>query len=67
MSFLLALSWLPENFPDRVLGALGTSSPDYAGYMRRVDCLQELFQDITNQLVKDGEYSEDVISEAFIR
>lgn len=67
MSSLLALPWLPENFTDRVLGALGTSSPDYAGYMSRVDCLRGLFQNITERLVSDGEYKEDVIGEAFIR
>jgi len=67
MSSLLALSWLPENFADRVPGALGTSSLDYVGYMSRVDYLRGLFQDITNRLVSDGEYGEDVISEAFIR
>lgn len=67
MSSLLALPWLPESFTDRVLGVLGISSPDYVGYKSRVDCLRGLFQDITNRLVSDGEYGEDVISEAFIR
>lgn len=67
MSSLLALSWLPENFATRVPAALGISSLDYIGYMSRVNCLQGLFLDITNRLVSDGEYGEDVISEAFIR
>jgi len=67
MTSLLALSWLPESFADRVLGALGTSSLDYVGYISRVDCLRGLFQDIVSRLVSDGEYGEDVISEAFIR
>ena len=67
MSSLLALPWLPENFAARVPAALGISSLDYAGYMGRVDCLRGLFLDITNRLVSDGEYGEDVISEAFIR
>ncbi|MEP7134712.1 MAG: nucleotidyltransferase domain-containing protein [Chloroflexota bacterium] len=67
MSSLLALSWLPENFADRVSGVLGTSSLDYAGYMNRVDCLRAMFKDITNRLISDGEYGEHVISEAFIR
>jgi hypothetical protein len=67
MSSLLALSWLPENFASRVPAALGISSLDYIGYMSRVNCLQSLFLDITNRLVSDGEYGEDIISEAFIR
>ena len=67
MSALLALSWLPENFADRVPEALGTSSLDSVGYRSRVDCLRGLFQDITDRLVSEGEYGEDVISEAFIR
>jgi hypothetical protein len=67
MSSLLALPWLPEDFTDRVLGALSTLSLDYAGYLTRVDNLRGLFQDLTNRLVTDGEYGDDVISEAFIR
>ena len=67
MSSLLALPWLPEGFANRVLGAVSTSSLDYAGYLTRVDSLRGLFQDLTNHLVTDGEYGDDVISEAFIR
>jgi hypothetical protein len=67
MSSLLALPWLPEGFANRVLGALSTSSLDYVGYLTRVDSLRGLFQDITIRLVTDGEYGDDVISEAFIR
>jgi hypothetical protein len=67
MSSLLALSWLPENFATRIPVALGISSLDYIGYMSRVTCLQSLFLDITNRLISDGEYGEDIISEAFIR
>jgi hypothetical protein len=67
MSSLLALPWLPEGFAGRVLGALATSSPDYAGYRSRVDCLRDLFQDVMDRLVSDGEYGVDVIGEAFIR
>jgi hypothetical protein len=67
MSSLLALPWLPEGFANRVLGASSTSSLDEAGYLSRVDSLRGLFQDLTNRLVTDGEYGDDVISEAFIR
>lgn len=67
MSSLLALPWLPEGFANRVLGALSTSSPEYAGYLTRADSLRGLFQDLINRLVTDGQYGDDVISEAFIR
>ena len=67
MSSLLTLPWLPEDFANRVQGALSASSLDHAGYMNRLDCLRDLFQDLTNRLVSDGEYGDDVISEAFVR
>ena len=67
MSSLLALPWLPEGYANRVLGTLSTLSLDYAGYLTRVDSLRGLFQDLTNRLVTEGEYGDDVISEAFIR
>ena len=67
MSSLLTLPWLPEGFANRVPGAASTSPPDYAGYLTRVDSLRGLFQDLIKRLVSDGEYGDDVISEAFIR
>jgi hypothetical protein len=67
MSSLLALPWLPDGFANRVPGALSASSLDYAGYMSRVDSLRGLFQDLSNRLVADGEYGDDVIGEAFVR
>ena len=67
MSSLLALPWLPVGFANRVLGASSTLSLDYAGYLSRVDSLCGLFQDLTNRLVTDGEYGDDVIGEAFTR
>ena len=67
ISSLLTVPWLPQDFEERVLGALNTPSPDYAGYMARVDNLRSLFQDLTRRLVADGEYGDDVISEAFVR
>jgi hypothetical protein len=67
MSCLLALPWLPERFADRVLAALNAPTPDYAGYLARVDTLQALFQEMMTRLVGDGEYGEDIISEAFTR
>jgi hypothetical protein len=67
MSSLLALPWLPEGFADRVLVALNAPACDYNGYLTRVDALRALFQDLTNRLVADSKYGDDVISEAFIR
>jgi predicted nucleotidyltransferase len=67
MSALLALPWLPEDFPNRVPMALSIGSQDYAGYMNRVEVLRSLFQDLTNRLITDGLYGDDFISEAFIR
>jgi hypothetical protein len=73
MSALLALPWLPEDFANRVPGALGCEASasigaqDYAGYTKRVEVLRGLFQDLTNRLVTDGLYGDDFISEAFIR
>jgi hypothetical protein len=67
MQSLLALPWLPEGFGDRVLSALNAPSPDYPGYLARVDTLQGLFEDLVCRLIADCEYGEDAISEAFIR
>ena len=46
---------------------MSASSPDYAGYLNQVNCLRGLLQDLNIRLVADGEYGDDVISEAFIR
>ena len=67
MFSLLALPWLPEDFAGRVLTALNAPSSDYAGYLARADVLRVLFRDLINCLVADGDYGDDVISEAFIR
>jgi len=67
MSSLLALPWLPQDFADRVLGASSVPSPDYAGYLARVENLRGLFQDIARRLVSDGDYGNDVVRTAFIR
>ncbi len=67
MSALLALPWLPDDFPNRALIALAIGSPDYAGYKNRVEVVRGLFQDLTHRLVADGLYGDDFTSEAFIR
>jgi hypothetical protein len=67
ISTLLALPWLPGDFPNRSLEASSISSPDYDGYMKRVDILRCLFHELTTRLVADGLYGDDLISEAFIR
>lgn len=67
MSALLALPWLPEDFSNRVLAAFSISSPDYAGYMNRVEVLRSLTQDLTTRVVMDGLYGDNLVGEAFIR
>jgi hypothetical protein len=67
MDYLLALPWLPDDYAKRLPEAWSISSPDSAGYMERVAVLQGLFKDLTERLVADGLYGEDVIGEAFIR
>lgn len=67
MPYLLALPWLPDDFENRLVGALWISSRDYAGYLSRVAALRGLFDDLVARLVADGLYSEDAVSQAFIR
>jgi len=67
MPSLLALSWLPRGFADQVLSALNAPSPDHAGYLARANALRGLFEALISQIVADGVYGEDAVSEAFIR
>ena len=67
MSALLTLSWLPENFEERVLVAANAPSPDEGGYQARVESLRALFNDVLAQLVVSGDYSPTPIDQAFIR
>jgi GNAT superfamily N-acetyltransferase len=67
MNSLLRLPWLPENFSQRILGALNAPSPDYPGYLARLEMLRSLFHDLINRLVADGDYTEAAIKQAFIR
>jgi hypothetical protein len=67
MSSLLALPWLPEGFADRVLVALNAPTCDYTGYLTRADALRALYQDLTNRLVADGDYEDNVVWEAYNR
>jgi hypothetical protein len=67
MSALLGLPWLPEQFAERVLGALNAWSADYAGYIGRVESLRGLFRELIDRLIADGDYGDDPIDLAFIR
>lgn len=67
MSYLLALPWLPQDFEQRALLAANAPSLDHAGYTTRVAALRDLFDALVQQLVSDGFYRKDPISEAFIR
>lgn len=67
MSYLLRLPWLPANFAERVLPALNAPSLDRAGYNARVTILRDLFAELLTQLLATGVYTEDPVSESFIR
>lgn len=67
MDSLLQLTWLPDNFQERILPATNAPGLDLAGYQARVDVLKSLFDDLLDQVVADGTYSSDPISQAFIR
>ncbi len=68
MSYLLKLSWLPNDFDRRVLTALNAPSHDYTGYHARFLMLRTLFADLLAQLVADEIYtSADPVGEAFVR
>jgi predicted nucleotidyltransferase len=67
MDNLMRLSWLPEDFNERILGASNAPSLDFEGYMGRVRVLKSLFDDLLAQIVADGSYSIAPIDQAFIR
>jgi hypothetical protein len=67
MDALLGLSWLPENFVERVLIAGNSPSLDFGGYKQRVQMLQALFREILDALIADGTYSYNPADQAFIR
>ncbi|RMH00395.1 MAG: hypothetical protein D6706_04175 [Chloroflexi bacterium] len=67
MSALLRLPWLPQNFSERVLVAANAPSLDHEGYQARVKMLRELFQELLEQLIADGVYSQMPVDQAFIR
>jgi ribosomal protein S18 acetylase RimI-like enzyme len=67
MSSLLTLTWLPENFDQRILTAMNAPSSDYPGYLARLEELRALFQELLNRLISDGDYTKAAIEEAFIR
>lgn len=67
MSYVLALPWLPEGFGRRILTAANAPSQDEAGYLARVAALRDLFGALVQQLVADGFYGDDPVSEAFKR
>ncbi len=67
MSTLLNLPWLPENFAERVVCAANAPSLDYAGYLVRHQTLKSLFQELLEQLIATGDYSQMPIDQAFMR
>ena len=67
MTAFLRLSWLPEDFPERVLTAFCPPSQDYAGYLARARRLKEMFGEVLDKLTVEGVYGEEAIGEAFRR
>ncbi len=68
MSYLLKLTWLPNNFDQRVLIALNAPTHDYTGYHARFIMLRTLFAEMLAQLVADEIYTpDDPVGEAFVR
>lgn len=67
MNALLNLPWLPANFAERVLVAANSPSLDYEGYQTRHTMLNELFKELLDKLIDNGDYSPMPIDQAFIR
>jgi hypothetical protein len=67
MVSLLTLSWLPGDFAQRILSVLNPADADLRGYLDRAAALRGLFEELIDRLIADGEYSDEAISEAFVR
>ncbi len=67
MSALLQLTWLPEDFSERVQAAVQAPSFEKTGYDQRVAALRSLFQDVQAKCILEGVYEEDPIGESFVR
>ena len=67
MKELLQLPWLPTDDEQLLLTAANAPGLDFAGYDRRFTALQTQFAAIRERAKQTGLYSEDPISEAFIR
>lgn len=59
---------MPEHFDQHILPALNAPSHEYDGYLARFQALEQLFAELLDRLVQDGDYGkEDPVGEAFIR
>ncbi|MCL6442224.1 MAG: nucleotidyltransferase domain-containing protein [Alicyclobacillus sp.] len=67
MTALLQLPWHPKDFHQYVGAAFGCASNDYRGYCERAEALRCLYRGTVSQLVADGTYGPEPVSEAFIR
>jgi hypothetical protein len=67
MTTLLQLPWLPSSFADYGLDALVAPSSDYHGYCGRSQARKSMFEGVMVQLISDGTYGRDPVTEAFIR
>lgn len=67
LSHLVNLPWLPDGLAAQMLGAMNALSETEAGYRRRLEILQALFNQVITRFQEDGLYGSNPISEAFIR
>ncbi len=67
MECILTLPWLPESFIERSGVLQSPPGEGLAAYLARAEALQALYAALCQRLIADGEYGDDIVSEAFIR
>ncbi|MEM7363284.1 MAG: nucleotidyltransferase domain-containing protein [Pseudomonadota bacterium] len=66
MAFLLTLPTLPRDYESKFLSTV-TGLADEDGYFKRVTALRQLFEDVLDELRREGAYGKNPASEAFMR
>ncbi len=67
LSDFLNLPWLPERVEAKLLLAMNALSETQDGYQQRATVLRDGFHQLVAQCQREGLYSENAVSEAFIR
>ncbi|HJN51954.1 MAG: nucleotidyltransferase domain-containing protein [Pseudomonadales bacterium] len=67
MTYLLNLPRLPEDIEARLLNAMNGPGVSFDGYQHRVSALRSRFKDVLADLIAEGFYQSDPISESFMR